>query len=348
MGSSPDLEEQAVAKLGRNWFNSFLKRRSEDLSYRLPVPQEPERFAVAADDVRGFYDSLQLLMEERRIHPALMANVDETMLKAIRKWRKVVTRAEDPRPFVAMDDKVMHITLLPTVFANGDSLIPLVIVPVKHVPADLPDATLSSFHWSGQSSGWIDKQTFHRFITKVFIPSVIERRRQFQLEGRWALLLTDGHNSRENPVMLQECFDNQIEVKSSVAHASHMMQTLDRGVFRMFKTTLTSLKSTASYSNRSEWRKQMLRHSASAMATACERSVVLEAWREAGCWPVDSSKALNKKNFPDLDLPPLEESIPAKRKRSSFNISNQLLTSAENIEKLRERDLETASKRSKH
>lgn len=320
-----------------------MKRRSEELKFRKPVLLEPARMAVTVEDLRSNYDSLAETIEEYRIHPALLANVDQTMLKSIRKWRKVVSRAEDPDPFVSQDDKVMHITLLPTVFANGDSLPALIILPLKHIPDDLPDELLVSFHWAGQTSGWISRVTFHRFMTQVFFPAIRERRKQFDLTDRWALLLLDGHSSRENPQMLEECLAEKILVKTYVSHASHMSQVLDRGIFREFKTDLTSRKSTVSFANRCEWRKQMLLHAAKSMRVATEKSIVISAWKESGCWPVDSSKAINKKNFPDLDLPAEEPPLATKRKRSGFKVSNQILTSREVIDALLLRDSQISS-----
>ena len=151
-----------------------------------------------------------------------------------------------------------------------------------------------SFHWAGQTSGWISRVAFHQFMTQVFFPAIRERRKH-DLIDRWALLLLDGHSSRENPQMLEECLAEKILVKTYVSHASHMSQVLDRGIFREFKTDLTSRKSTVSFANRCEWRKQMLLHAAKSMRVATEKSIVIGAWKESGCWPVDSSKAINKK-----------------------------------------------------
>ena len=333
------------SRLGRNWFNGLMKRRVEDLKFRVPSQLEQSRITVKADDVRSFYASLGSLIEEYRIHPALLANVDETMLKTLRKWRKVVSRLEDPDPFIAEDEKVTHITLLPTVFANGDSLQSLVILPLVHIPNDLEDDLLGSFHWIGQSSGWINRETFHRFMREVYFPAIEERRLRYNLKDRWSLLLLDGHSSRENAELLEECLSHKIMIRTYVSHASHMCQVLDRGIFLEFKTDLTSRKSTAAYNNRVEWRNQTLRHAAKAMAVACEKMVVIKAWRESGCWPVDDKKALTKKNFPDLDLPPEESPLLEKRKRSGFRISNQLLTSQANIQALREQQANASSRK---
>ena len=104
-----------------------------------------------------------------------------------------------------------------------------------------------------------------------------------------------------------------------------MCQVLDRGVLRAFKTSLTSLKAYKSFKNRPEWRREMMAHSVTAMRVATSISTVLGAWEESGCWPIDPTKVLNLKNFPNLGYTePLVEP-PAKKKRG-FNISNRRLT----------------------
>lgn len=312
---------------GVSWFKSFMKRHSDALKYKKPRTLEPERHEVKVEDLREFYSSLQDIIEEKRIHPSLYANIDETMLKALNKTRKVVFRSQCALPTVAMEGKVTHITLAPCVFANGDSLLPVCILNRAYVPADLPDSVKVGFHWAQQRSGWMTAEIFHWWITEVFIPHIEKTRFVNGLQGRWALLLVDGHSSRANPAMLSECLQAKIMVKTLVAHSSSWTQTLDRGVFRAFKVSLTSRKGTKSFKNQVEWRTEMLRHTVLAMREATSPGTILEAWKESGCWPVDETRVINLRNFPGLNLEPQTISPPRKRARNGFKISNRLLTS---------------------
>jgi hypothetical protein len=311
-----------------------MSRHKDELSYKRPRPLEPERRGVSVSDLKEFYTSLSALLEKKRIHPALYANMDETMLKALNKTKKVIYRSQSALPTVEMEGKVTHITLAPTVFANGDSLLPVCILNRAFIPADLPDSVKVGFHWAQQKSGWMTSVIFHWWITNVFIPHIERQRIALGLEGRWALLLVDGHSSRANPDMLAECRAAKIEVKTLVAHSSAMTQVLDRGVFRAFKTSLTSRKGNKSYKNGVEWRTEMLRHTLLAMREATSPGTVLEAWKESGCWPVNQSKAINLANFPELEVEPSDPSPPRKRRRGGFRISNRLMTSDEVIEEL--------------
>ena len=68
----------------------------------------------------------------------------------------------------------------------------------------------------------------------------------------------DGHSSRKKPEMLQKYLEHKIYVKTYVAHASNLMQVLDRGLFRAFKTSITTGKAYKSFTSRAEWRNEML------------------------------------------------------------------------------------------
>ena len=223
-----------------DWYNKFIKRHSDLLGRKKPLLLEPERAEVTPQDCLSFYEDLQVLIDKYRIHPALYANVDEKKLKALNRWRSVIFPRDAPTPIEAMEEKVTHVTLVPTVFADGSSLLPVAILNVKFIPAELSPSVMAGFHWAHQPSGWMTSDIFHWYVSKVFLPEIEKKRRALQLGGRWTLLLVDGHSSRKKPEMLQECLEHKIHVKTYVAHASNLMQVLDRGVFRAFKTSITT------------------------------------------------------------------------------------------------------------
>ena len=320
----------------RSWFRSFMKRHRDALRYSAPRPLEPARRDVSAKDLEEFYQKLGSVLVEKRIPPALMSNFDETMLKASNKTRKVVFRSHLAVPTVPTNDKVTHVTLGACVFADGDSILPLCILDRKFIPQELPDHVKAGFHWVHQSSGWITKESFHQWVSDVFIPYVEEKRFAKGLSGRYALLLVDGHSSRANPEMLDECRRAKIVVMSYVSHSSALCQVLDRGVFRAYKTELTKLKGTQSFRSQVAWRNETLGHSVRAMRIATSPGTILDAWKESGCWPVDKTKAINLSNFPGLDVDVQPSSPPPKRRRGGFRISNRILTSQAVIDELSE------------
>ena len=61
----------------------------------------------------------------------------------------------------------------------------------------------------------------------MFLPRVKERRREIQQPDAWALLLLDAHSSHNNPALMEELQENNIDVLTYIAHASDKMQVLD-------------------------------------------------------------------------------------------------------------------------
>ena len=92
----------------RYWARRFRIKYKEHLTFQMPIAMEPERCAVRHEDVKKFYDKLKKDVEKFDVDPRLMANFDETMLKAIDKVLKVYHIRELPRPTISHDEKVMH------------------------------------------------------------------------------------------------------------------------------------------------------------------------------------------------------------------------------------------------
>ena len=180
----------------------------------------------------------------------------------------------------------------------------------------------------------MNTEIFAWYIEPIFIPSVQSRRRQFELYDRCALLLVDGHCSRANPDLMQLCLESGIQVRSFVSHSSHMCQVLDRGIFRAFKTSITSMKSRKSYKKPVEWRREMMGHAVTAMRIATAPGTVCRAWQESGCWPIDGKQVLNTSNFPGLGFEKPSDTPPPKRTRTGFKISNRRLTSEQAIREM--------------
>ena len=89
-----------VPSFNRHWARHFQKKYASDLSFQIPRTMEPVRCTVDAADIREFYEELSLDVVAFNIDPRLMANFDETMLKAIDRVLKVYFPSELPRPTI--------------------------------------------------------------------------------------------------------------------------------------------------------------------------------------------------------------------------------------------------------
>ena len=147
--------------VSRSWVYDFQARYKSEIALRTPRLTEDLTAKVTAAQISEWFDTYEGLRNSGLYDPRLIANTDETMLQAYQKVRRVFVPYDCPNPQLLGDERVMHITIVPTVFANGDHHEkPLVNLPQITLPTDLYDDLVACFHWAGQPSGWMDTAIF--------------------------------------------------------------------------------------------------------------------------------------------------------------------------------------------
>ena len=220
-----------------NWVHSFIAR-NPSLKALFPTCAAAERI-LQKSELDWWFEKFGGLLES--VEPSLLANFDETMVApSKRKWKAVVP--SDARSVVlSISNDPNHITLCPFIFADGNALIPSVILPLQYAP-QLPPDLYTRFHWAGTAKGWITDDIFKEIIEKIFIPEIAKRREAMHFEDKKAILLLDSHGSRFQECISKLLSDNNIEMLTIPAHSSHVLQPLDRITFSLFKSELQKLK----------------------------------------------------------------------------------------------------------
>ena len=132
-------------------------------------------------------------------------------------------------------------TILPTIFANGDHARTLLIYPSKNLPKELSLEDIVNdpeYVITGRSGGWIDKEIFAQYCEMVVIPFFNQQRLTHNTPNARGLYLLDGHSSRWNVDLMRKFNQNNIDVLTLVSHTSHICQPLDAIVFGVFKSIL--------------------------------------------------------------------------------------------------------------
>ena len=88
-----------------------------------------------------------------------------------------------------------HLTLLLNISAAGHHSKPLLIMGTKFVP-NLTNDVLDNFCITYQESGWMNQEILPQYVDKVFLKE-LEEIRGNELKDEVALLIVDGHNSRD-------------------------------------------------------------------------------------------------------------------------------------------------------
>ena len=83
----------------------------------------------------------------------------------------MVVPRDDSQAIKAVAENPEHITLIQTIWANGDSEKPSVILPkLKNLPSNIPDYLFELLNFSGSTKGWINSIIFSLYMEKIFIP----------------------------------------------------------------------------------------------------------------------------------------------------------------------------------
>ena len=328
------------APTSAGYIRSFLARHP-GISKKAAHPLELQRMvACKRDNIRSYFDKMEELMEEHAYDPALIFNFDETMIENKPHCIRVLVPTSSKRPSFSYDEQTLHMTLCLCIAADGTSLKPLVILPNKEFPPDL-EVFSDAFCWSGAESGWMNRTILKEYMSKILIPCVTSKRAVLQSERNdhevemHALLVVDGHSSRECPDMLDELSQFSIDVMCIPSHTSHILQPLDCGVNRAFKAYMKNSnlrRHCPNGSGISVRRPAIISMVKEAAYKSLYEGTIRDSFAAAGLNPFDPARVLDGDR-----ITPEKMTVPVKqaKKRTHLSISNCVMTRLEFREELR-------------
>ena len=126
----------------------------------------------------------------------------------------------------------------------GFPFTPFIILPnLKNLPEELKEfAQRGDATFASTKSGWQTRETF-LFWAVCFINQMSEYRMNLPEEIRNldALLILDGHSSRENAYALKLLEQAHVQVLTLPAHTSHILQMFDVALASPLKRVLSDL-----------------------------------------------------------------------------------------------------------
>lgn len=313
-------------------------RRREYLARQdtLPLPNASivqERFVPRLEIVQFF----ELLKPFESYDARLKWNVDETYMAPGSAKSKVVIESSAAVNKVGirrMESFNEHLTLVICVSAAGEHMIPAIITPRESVGEAMAMA-FPEAAWMHQSNGWMDRGNFVLWATQRFLPHVESIRAAIRQPEAAALLVTDGHTSRESSVFLEAMARAHVDVVCLPAHSSHILQPLDLTVFGALKRQLHQRVDFSGCSGLPQKRLALLASLPAALYHALEPGAVAAGFKKAGIHPFDPSAVLEHNSL--VPRHPVPDIATSTRRVS---ISNKVLTSAEVIEDIKLRDAE--------
>ena len=221
-------------KGGRGWFDGF-KARHPQLSFRTPQSLSFTR-AVSANEyvVADFFAKLGAIYGRLNLvtKPMQVYNADETGVTIVHKPGKVLAQLVRRHVYsIASAKKGKTHTVVSCVSASGMVLPPMMIYPRKQsVPHHFRQDCVPNTLFVNSETGWITSDLFVEWF-KFFIRNIPRTLP--------VLLIQDGHSSHVSIELVELARENGVYLLCLPSHTSHILQPLDVGVFKSFKTNFS-------------------------------------------------------------------------------------------------------------
>ena len=154
----------------------------------------------------------------------------------------------------------------------------------------IPRHTSKDWRFTTSTSGWTSDSHGFEWLTTVFDPLT-----RPEDPSTWQLLIMDGHSSHVTAIVISFCMKNAVDSLILPPHCSHVLQSLDVGVFLAMKRALALETDAALHLNcgrisRVEWTEMFIRAGEKAIIS----NIILAGWRASKLRPLSSITVLGR------------------------------------------------------
>jgi hypothetical protein len=294
---------QAISgqKIGGSWPKQFL-RRHPDLKMKKTTGLEKARAkALNQSAVKEFFDMLTSVIKEFSIQPEDIYNMDEKGIQlGIGARISAMIDREQKLAYSIEDGNWELVTVIECVCADGSSLHPSVIFQGLRRNSEWGrnnpcNARYSKSHSGAEvimlktdssisisPNGWTDQELGFSWLKNDFEPGTRDK-----ANGRYRLLILDGHNSHCTFKFCKYAADNKIVVVCLPSHTTHALQPCDVGVFGPLALSWKCVVTLASQSLISIRKDNMLQYYHTARVEALKTTTNQSAFSKTGIWPLN-------------------------------------------------------------
>jgi hypothetical protein len=298
--------------LGKRWIRSFIQRNPRIASV-VGKKIEPSRIeSTTPEQLQGFFDRYDRVRRQYDIMLDDTWNMDEVgtalgicsntrVLSGKKKARTYVKKAKDKREWVSV---------LECINTTGRKLRPLTVFKGKSVQMQWLPATVPDWVYATSENGWTSNEIGLYWLREVFLP---ETRPE---EGRYRMLILDGHESHIAVDFLWECKQNRVQLVFLPAHSTHVLQPLDLSCFSPVKTKYRQqIAELACLDDSAPVKKnRFIECYCYAREEALTERVIRSGWKAAGLVPWNPQKALSSSQV--LQKPEQPKTPSPQRKRA--------------------------------
>ena len=282
------------AQVGKNWVTGFVRRQPElqsrfsrKYNYKRAQNEDPEV-------IRAWFDKVRQTICRYGITDADIYNFDETgFAMGVTATSKVVTRSEYyGKRAVAEPGNREWVTAIECI-GSGFALDPYIIFKGRVFIRGWFEYLPKGWRLDKSENGWTTDEIGLRWLSESFIPQTKGRR-----QGRWLLLILDGHGSHLTPRFDKLCAENDIIAICMPAHSSHILQPLDVGCFAPLKRSYGRIvdrwmRAGVDFVDKLEF----LSNYPEARSDAFTSETIQNSFRAAGLLPYHPTEVLDKVNI---------------------------------------------------
>jgi hypothetical protein len=295
----------AVAErdLSESWVQRFIERNRDHLISRWSTGIDRNRHqADTLDKYDNWFDLLHSKIEEHKIEPRLLYNMDEKgfmigVEKRSKRWFSKQVFLHGGIQKALQDGNRDWITALCTICADGTTLPPALIYEamndnVRDIWVEDIQPEQHQVYVASSPSGWTNERLGLAWLKDVFDANTKSKARR-----KWRLLIVDGHGSHITRQFIDHCIKNRIFLAILPPHSTHQLQPLDVVMYSPLS---------AAYS--SELQQQQYRSLGllpvkkadffplfwSAYTRSFKEKSILSAFEATGIWPMDRDVVTSK------------------------------------------------------
>lgn len=266
----------------RKWIANFLERHNARVSMRKARILGSSRVnAVCKDEILMFFAEYEDFLNTHDLDATRIYNCDETGIDPQGGSPVKVIGARGAKNIsVRRGCNRENTSVLMAVSASGVMIPPLFIFKGKRVPSNLLQGAPPASKVTVSENAFVDADIFDQWIDH-FIESISA--------ARPVLLTLDNHSAHIALSVRKKCVANGIHLLSFPPHTTHILQPMDAGCFRSFKSNWRKVVDDWSMRTlgQSIERKDRAKLIGTALTTAMTPLVVQKSWEPTGIWPLD-------------------------------------------------------------
>jgi hypothetical protein len=175
------------------------------------------------------------MLLSRKYKPQFLLNFDEinTSKENNSKTYQIKLKNVETSSF-HMCNNLSSSTLLFISSADGDFFPVVLIIPLKKIPEEIICFQSANFRIYPSSNGFMTKELMEKIFEDIILKGIRERRALLNWNQEPALIIFDGHTSRNSDFIFQKCCQNNIDLLCLPGHVSHLIQPHDLRVSFIF------------------------------------------------------------------------------------------------------------------